>query len=84
MLDNKKTLKDYKVEEGDMVMMDRIRAGPNAAAGLAAAARSAGFQAPPSRPGGGGQGGSGARGLDQAGMKTTQPSYWRCFAPIQT
>merc|ERR1719319_518619 len=54
MLDNKKTLKDYKVEEGDMVMMDRIRAGPNAAAGLAAAARSAGFQAPPSRAGGGG------------------------------
>merc|ERR1719319_790444 len=54
MLDNKKTLKDYKVEEGDMVMMDRIRAGPNAAAGLAAAARSAGYQAPPSRAGGGG------------------------------
>lgn len=51
MLDNKKSLKDYKVQEGDMVMMDRIRSGPNAAASLAAAARSAGFQAPPSTGG---------------------------------
>merc|ERR1719402_763157 len=43
MLDNKKSLKDYKVQEGDVIMMDRIRANPNAAAALAAVARSAGL-----------------------------------------
>lgn len=69
MLENKKTLKDYKVEEGDMVMMDRIRP--------AAAARSAGggglkfdfsqIQIP-SNLGGGSSGGQGSsQGARSAG-----------------
>merc|ERR550519_978997 len=55
MLDNKKSLKDYKVQEGDVIMMDRIRPNPNAAAALAAVARSAGL-------GGAGGGAGGAPG----------------------
>merc|ERR550519_1007003 len=55
MLDNKKSLKDYNVQEGDVIMMDRIRPNPNAAAALAAVARSAGL-------GGAGGGAGGAPG----------------------
>merc|ERR1719508_261760 len=45
MLDNSKSLKDYKVQEGDIIMMDRIRPNRNAGPALAAAARSAGLGA---------------------------------------
>merc|ERR1719186_1719163 len=51
MLDNSKSLKDYKVQEGDIIMMDRIRPNRNAGPALAAAARSAGLGA--GAPGGG-------------------------------
>merc|ERR1719402_490316 len=57
MLDNKKSLKDYGVKEGDMIILDRIRStpqNPQSAAGQAAAARAA---AP---SGGGARGGGGA------------------------
>merc|ERR1719466_291143 len=78
MIDLKKSLKDYGVSDGDMVMMDRMRrqapprqAVPRSAAGAASSWDFSQIQIPTNLLGGGGTGASGSGG---AGAGPSQPS----------
>merc|ERR1719186_1871571 len=74
MIDLKKSLKDYGVSDGDMVMMDRMRrqapprqAVPRPAAGAASSWDFSQIQIPTNLLGGGGAGLSGAAAASGAG-----------------
>merc|ERR1719186_2556137 len=74
MIDLKKSLKDYGVSDGDMVMMDRMRrqttprqAAPRPAAGAASSWDFSQIQIPTNLLGGAGASGSGAAASSGAG-----------------
>merc|ERR1719508_317795 len=79
MVDLKKSLKDYGVSDGDMVMMDRMRrqapprqAVPRPAAGAASSWDFSQIQIPTNLLGGGGAGESGSRAASSSGAGTSQ------------
>ena len=79
MIDLKKSLKDYGVSDGDMVMMDRMRrqapprqAVPRPAAGAASSWDFSQIQIPTNLLGGGGAGSSGSGAAAASGAGTSQ------------
>merc|ERR1719427_2411037 len=77
MVDLKKSLKDYGVSDGDMVMMDRMRrqapprqAAPRPAAGAASSWDFSQIQIPTTLLGGGGTGASGSGAAASSGAGT--------------